>query len=267
MTVTQNQSETPKKTAKTTEGEWLHAATYTCVFTPAGTTVKWTVDDWINTHRPSPFIGLKELGQLVRKVNFKPGACLLDGIMPYFVTLPPAWDWSPAAAHPPLLIATDGPLPELQAAIPLLLTARSEIQAREKVGTTLNLNNVTVGPTKGAGEDTVMKVDWKAATRAGRQVILELLGVNPEDLFTGKPEGLNAHLMKPMCDADPKGLGKLLALEFIDLTGKQGNAFRAKAKGLEMKPDNSADLNTAYNHLRFVLYMEYLALRQMIYGK
>ncbi|WP_075004132.1 hypothetical protein [Streptacidiphilus jiangxiensis] len=262
--------ESRTKVAKTTEGELLHAATYTCVITPGGATTEWTVDAWINTHRESPFKQLAGFRDSLRRARFKPTASLLDAVVPLFLDLPLDWDWHPTAAHPTVTIPGT-PSAEVLAAVPLLMAVRGEIVVRLNVCRTLSVDRVTAVPAKAAvaakNPPLALPLDWAAALQAGRAQIDHMLSAaDVADHKVNAPIDLNAHLLELMCKADAKGLGTLLGLGLIDPSGRGGNPFRERANGYALEPDRSGDLNAAYNHLRFILFMEYLALRQMFYA-
>lgn len=249
-----------EKVAKTADGEWLHASRYTCDI--SGVVTTWKVDNWINAQRHSPFVDLTAFRRELQLGRYKATQCLLDAVVPMFVQLPQGWDWHPSAVHPPLPVV-GAPSAEVLAAIPLLMAVRGEIEVRERVGMRLNHDSIGV-VSRTTKQD--LPLNWTAALRAGRKQINELLGSPPGGLPPIKsPNDLNPHVLRLMCEADTTGLAKLLAMGLIDPTGYQGNPFLDRVKGYALEPDNSKALNSAFNHLRFVLYLEFHALRQMLY--
>ncbi|MGR6999020.1 hypothetical protein ACU686_14190 [Yinghuangia aomiensis] len=118
----------------------------------------------------------------------------------------------------------------------------------------------------------VFKISWDLVLAAGREACIEALTKVPvrTPMIGGPPSRdpangeMNKIISSKMFAAD-KGLTALDAAGLIDLPGMSGRTFRAKVgKGTLLDPDKSADLHAAYNHLRFLLYVEWRAIDELM---
>lgn len=154
-----------------------------------------------------------------------------------------------ASAH----LATDGP----RAFVLHLMALRANIAQRVgDIGANCPSSAMIVPLKKGGGEPETVQINWRPIFKNGRErVKAEILAGHR---CPGKDAVLCAH--QALAAADQPGLNRLRDLGFL-----VGGQFVKSAGGRKLQGgDNS--LNFAVGHLRFILYLEWRAVDELIVG-
>ncbi|WP_436774808.1 hypothetical protein [Yinghuangia sp. YIM S09857] len=203
-------------------------------------------------------------------------ACSLDPVIALVVDLPPGWEWCPGTGVQQVFTVRPnlGPLAEVCHLAHHLLAMRSTIEARRRQMAKLNVPEVSV--TTDAGREktektTSYRLNWTDVLAGGRGAVVKALQAGPPtQMISGPPsknpqnQEMNRVVAAEMFKADA-GLTQLERLGLIDLDGKSGKTFMpSKGKLVVLSPDRSADLHAAYNHIRFLLYMEWRGVHELL---
>lgn len=253
--------------------EWMHGAThrFTCTVPKGMAAIEpatANVDTWTNSaNTPFTHADCAALRDEVRRTTLKPTASLLDAVLPKLFTIPGNWNWHAKETHPELMLTWPDPQPQLVKAAQLLMALRGTIAARANLGKLLNATGTYVVET-GKNEPKRLDFNWDRALQAGREAVDELLG-NAVELVDDPPSQpasgtrLNKLLLDKVFAGDPQGLGRLTELGFVSADGQDGHPFKDKVKGYSLDPVVSGAVHQAYNHVRFVLYLEWRTLHEL----
>ncbi|MEU0939355.1 MULTISPECIES: hypothetical protein [unclassified Embleya] len=264
---------TPGAETKFADHKWLHDSRHHFRFTvPPGTNAidpaTVSVDEWTNSSTtPFTHADCTELRKEVRSRSLKPKASLLEAVLPLVLKIPDGWSWHPGKDHAQLGITWPTPGAQLLRAVQLLIALRATVEARSDLGRLLNATGTSVVATSGAKPER-LDFDWNAALLEGRAAVNEFLEnampiVEKPPSHSVSSTTLNELLIARMFAADPKGLGRLLELGFVTPDGMDGHPFKDAVKGYKLDAPCASAVHQAYNHLRFVLYLEWRALHEL----
>ncbi|MCF2533281.1 hypothetical protein [Yinghuangia soli] len=276
----------PGEGGKLPGSEFLHGAVHHVTYTyPAGgapTSADYKLDgQWTNSSnaaavfKTATMLPVRTLVSTALVPNLTKNACLLDSVIALVVTLPVDWEWCPG---PTVNQAFDvnplnAPIGELCNLAHHLLAMRSTIEARSRQMKKLNVPEVTI--TTDIGRPTVKtasyRINWVDVLNGGRDACIKALRKGPPTpMISGPPSKnpangeMNKLIGADMFKAD-NGLIQMEKLGLIDLEGMSGRTFApTKGKLVKMEPDRSDDLHAAYNHIRFLLYMEWRGLHELL---
>ncbi|MFJ8435941.1 hypothetical protein ACIQ9P_32035 [Kitasatospora sp. NPDC094019] len=203
-------------------------------------------------------------------------ACLLDAVVDAVVErVTPNWTWCPAPdVHQTFHVRTafGAVTPELCDLAVHLIALRSAAEARLRQMTKLNVPEVTLitNANLATKKTTVFRISWNLVLAAGRGACIDALKKQPTrtPMISGPPSRdpangeMNAIVGAKMLAADT-GLSRLDAAGLIDLPGQSGKTFKASV-GKSTFLDKPGDLHKAYNHLRFLLYVEWRAVDELM---
>lgn len=269
------------KGGKVTGSELLHGAVNSFAFVEAdGSTATTTYDvdkRWMNNDdAPTRFAGVSYAGLRTsisgRVTTLAKTSCLLDQIMDVAVVLPTAWKWNPSIEHTDGITFTGGdPASAVVKAVGThLVSVRGAIEARNLLMLKLNVREIEVVTNKSRPNEATetVKINWTPVIAAGRAAVIKKLQAGA-DLLGGPPSSdpynrkMNELVSDDMIKADA-GLTRLNTLGLIAINGTDGQPFKKKKGTTEMTSDRSVDLQAAYNHIRFLLYMEWRAVHELI---
>ncbi|MEV8098183.1 hypothetical protein [Kitasatospora sp. NPDC085879] len=266
--------------------ELIHDAVNLFSFADAGGVTaqdSYEVDRWTNHGDPQQFQGVPfaPLRAVVAGLvpptastlpcALAPGASLLDPVLAALITTPNGWKWRPEVDRAegfvfPAVLAT---AEERRLAVHLV-SLRGAVEARTVLMGKLNVGTVDLvvnggRPTQQAERLTI---DWGPVFRAGRAAIVTRLRARaavvqrpPSTDEAGRE--MNGIIAADMFAASP-ALTRLQELNLIAVNGRDGKPFKKEHGTTKMVDDRSGDLHAAYNHIRFLLYLEWRALRELL---
>ncbi|MEU8132764.1 hypothetical protein [Streptodolium elevatio] len=276
----------PGETGKLPGSEFLHGAVHHVSYAyPAapGTTADYKLDgQWTNSLAAATVF--KTAGLTAFRTNISTvvvpaltkNECPLDPIIGLVVDLAPGWEWCPdKSVHQTFTVKpNNGPLGEVCHLALHLLAMRSTIEARRRQMNKLNVPEVTVTTDLGrekTEKSATYRLNWNNVLAGGRDAVVKALkAVPPTPMISGPPsknpqnQEMNRIVAADMFKAD-NGLTQLQNLGLIDLEGMSGKTFMAtKGKLIALSPNRSEDLHAAYNHIRFLLYMEWRGVHELL---
>lgn len=202
---------------------------------------------------------------------------LLDGIIDSVADLPKDASWQPGQKETELAGHVDRGDSDQRRLAAHLAALRATVAAREAVMSQLNVETVEVRTGRSANKQTEkIEIDWNAIRRTVRRTVLDHLGHHPEPGGTsGRRPGrvppshrdvgsrMTAEFLPDAVRSDP-GLRRLAELGLVDGTGRSGTVFGSGRRGVEVVGDGADQLSHAWNHLRFLAWMEWRGLHELL---
>jgi hypothetical protein len=276
----------PGESGKLPGSEFLHGAVHHVAYTyPAGgapTSADYKLDgQWTNSLGAAAVFKTAGLAPVRTHISnvlvpaLAKNQCPLDPIIALVVTLPGDWEWCPGTGVQQVFTVNPlaAPVGELCILAHHLLAMRSTIEARRRQMRKLNVPEVTVTTDKDRKTQATVthKINWVDVLEGGRDAVIKALrNAPPTNMISGPPsknpanQEMNAIIGADMFKAD-KGLTQMQNVGLIDLVGMSGRTFMpAKGKLVLMEPNRSDDLHAAYNHIRFLLYMEWRGVHELL---
>ncbi|MFC8454357.1 hypothetical protein [Kitasatospora sp. NPDC057223] len=280
---------TAGKGGRVADSERLHEAKHEFLFDGAqGQPTKLTYDvdiRWTsNAAAANAFAvpALDDLREQVRSLilpSLSPQLCLLDPVLDCVVDLSPGWTWLPGPTVQQKFcfkeeLLDQGPAgPELLHLAAHLISLRGTVEARLSLMRKLNIPEVQLitNANLPSRKSQSLAFDWGKVLVGTRLLVIKLLRERPPRALIKSPpfkepggSEMNALLVEKFLASDP-GLQALGDAKLIDIGSTSGQSFRGQVgKGTLLTPDKSGDLQAAYNHLRFLLYMEWRAVHELL---
>ncbi|WTW94013.1 hypothetical protein OG216_11715 [Streptomycetaceae bacterium NBC_01309] len=277
----------PGEGGKLPGSEFLHGAVhYVSYAYPAapGTTADYKLDgQWTNSVGAATVF--KTVGLTAFRTNISTvvvpaltkNQCLLDPVIASVVDLAGGWEWCPGPGVQQTFTVkpNNGPVGEVCRLAHHLLAMRSTIEARRRQMGKFNVPEVSVTTDLGrekTEKTATYRITWTDVLAGGRDAVIKALkaGPPPTAMISGPPsknpqnQEMNRIIAVDMFKAD-NGLTQLQTLGLIDLDGKSGKTFMgSKGKLIVLSPDTSEPLHAAYNHIRFLLYMEWRGVHELL---
>ncbi|MGW5648790.1 WXG100-like domain-containing protein [Saccharopolyspora sp. NPDC003752] len=204
---------------------------------------------------------------------------LLDGIMDAVADKPKDSTWRPDRIGEGVDLAgkIDAKDPDQRRVVSHFTSLRGTIAAREAVMQQLNVQQIQLRTGKGPNQKTeTINIDWNQIRQAVRLRVLDELGRNQEP---GGPPGrrpgrtppshpdvgprMTREFLPDAFRADP-GFKRLGDLELVDTTGQSGKFFQSSNNRGEILDGRADQLTHAWNHLRFLAWMEWRSLHELL---